>query len=75
MLVVLKQDLADSDVRDRIEFSIRAAFQYELTAFLALHNLLAPMKDPHLAERILVLSDDAFQEWLDGMESEGSVTG
>jgi len=75
VLIVVKGDLIDSDVKDRIEFSIRAAFQYELTAFLALHNLLAPANDPHLTERLLNLSADGFEEWLQNMRSEGSVTG
>lgn len=51
------------------------AFHYGLVAYLALHNLLALANDHQLVERLLKLSTDDFEEWLDRIREEGSVTG
>ncbi len=63
-----------SERKNTILFSAKAAFQQGLVAFLAIQNLLntAP---PGLLQRLLGLSMEEFEEWLQQARSEGSVTG
>jgi hypothetical protein len=75
LIMVLGKDLTGSPAMDEITFSIKTAFQYELVAFLALHNLLSLANDRSLLQRLCNMTYDAFQEWLDGIQDEGSVTG
>lgn len=55
------------------------AFYYALVSFLALYNSLGRLGEwPNQEEKIRALRElhsEAFEEWLDSIESEGSVTG
>jgi len=56
-----------------------AAFYYALVSFLALYNSLGRLGDWEEQEQKLralrELSRESFDDWLDSIESEGSVTG
>ena len=68
---------AHSAPRDRAdaERHLDHAFRYGLVAYLALQNLLALANDHDLGDRLLALDRQAFSQWLDRLEEEGSVTG
>ncbi len=51
------------------------AFINALTAHLALNNLLALVNEPDARERLLRMSRERFQDWLDRVGRGGSVTG
>jgi len=46
-----------------------------LTAHLALNNMLAVVNDPDARERLLRMSREGFEEWLDRVDRGGSVCG
>lgn len=66
---------------DRSELIGRAeaAFYYALVSFLALYNSLGRLGDweqqEHKLQALRELTRESFDEWLDSIESEGSVTG
>ena len=72
---IISRVVQDSENRDTILFSARAAFQQELVAFLAIQNLLNTANTPGLLLQLLSLSSEHFEEWLEEARSEGSVTG
>ena len=49
-------------------------FNYALTAYLALHNLLKLAEDGKAAGNLLSLSSEEFRSWLDSVERKGSLT-
>ena len=51
------------------------AFMNAVTAHLALNNLLALLNEPDARERLLRMSWERFQDWLDRVDRGGSVTG
>jgi hypothetical protein len=53
----------------------RYAFHYGVVAFLALHNILALANDHGLEDRLLGMSDEEFEAWMERIREEGSVTG
>lgn len=71
----IERAVPSSENKNKLLFSARCAFQQELVAFLALHNLLALANEAGLTERLIKLSREDFEEWLRDMRAEGSVTG
>ena len=63
------------DVIDEYRRQALQAFHYNLIAYLALTNMLAAAADASLAERLATYSVRDFDDWLDNIESGGSVTG
>ena len=61
--------------RDAILSPAYTAFRGATTAFLALHNMLGVIQDQDKFEALLLLSTSEFDEWVDRIEREGSVTG
>ncbi len=51
------------------------AFVNALTAHLALNNMLALANEPDARERLLRMSRERFQDWLDRVDRGGSVCG
>ena len=54
--------------------AVRSAFYYAAVAYLALHNMLALADPPEFSDRLLGMSRSEFDDWLDGIDREGSVT-
>jgi hypothetical protein len=55
-----------------------AAFYYALVSFLALYNSLGRLGEWGQQDKLKALRElrrESFSEWLDSIESEGSVTG
>ena len=52
----------------------RFAFHYALVGYLALMNLLAIANDHEISDRLLGMSHEEFESWLDRIDEEGSVT-
>lgn len=74
-LNLISPSALDPSLRKRTLVSAKSAFQNGLVAFLALQNMLRSANDPTLMERLLKFSDEDFEEWLETVRSEGSVTG
>ena len=55
------------------ERAVRSAFYYAAVAYLALHNMLALADPPEFSDRLLGMSRSEFDDWLDGIDHEGSV--
>jgi len=55
--------------------SAQAAFHYALVAYLALNNMLTLAGDHLVVARLLAMSPDELERWLDTVDAEGSVTG
>jgi hypothetical protein len=55
--------------------SAQAAFHYALVSYLALNNMLSLAGDHRVVERLLAMSTDDLNRWLDAVDAEGSVTG
>ena len=53
----------------------QSAFRNELTAYLALINMLALANDQDIFGRLLGYSYEGFRDWLDRIERESSITG
>ena len=53
----------------------RIAFDYQLTALLALYNMLGAKGEPEAVDRLAAMAPDEFRRWIDFVEREGSVTG
>lgn len=51
----------------------QGAFHYALNAFLALENMLGLMK-PETTERLLAMTEEEFEDWLDRVQREGTVS-
>ena len=51
------------------------AFRYQLTSYLALKNMLALANEKGFFERMEFRSTEDFQDWLDRIDQQGSVTG
>jgi len=64
-----------STVREDLSFHARTAFGYQLTAFLALYNMLGSRSDSKTDERMLAMDAGEFSRWLDFVEREGSTSG
>lgn len=60
---------------DDIERSTQHAFGYQVTTFLALHNMLGAAGAPDHLARLQAMSPDDFERWLAFVEREGSVLG
>jgi len=69
-----KADMDYNPKTSSVLFPAQAAFYYALVSFLALNNLLAIANDPDLPDRLLTMSHDDFESWLERIISEGSVT-
>jgi hypothetical protein len=52
-----------------------AAFRYGVTAYLGLYNMLGMLIDHRKLDGLLELDGDAFEDWLDTVQREGSVHG
>lgn len=50
-------------------------FRSALTAYLALHNMLALANEKDVVDRLLGYTSDDFKEWLDRIDREGSIHG
>jgi len=59
---------------DEIRDDVTPAFYHAAVAFLALHNMLALADPPSFIERLLAMSREEFDDWLDGIQLGGSVT-
>lgn len=55
-------------------FDATYAFQSQLTAFLALNNLLALANEKGFFDRLEGYTDQQFKDWLDRISQQGSVT-
>ena len=51
------------------------AFQYGITSYLALMNMLALANDSDVFERLAHYSKEEFKDWLERIHQQGSVTG
>lgn len=49
--------------------------RYQLIAFLALNNMLAAANDPDLTDRMLSLSRDEAERWVNLVHRQGDVSG
>ena len=56
------------------ERAVGSAFYYAAVAYLALHNMLALADPPEFSDRLLGMSRSEFDDWLDVIDREGSVT-
>jgi hypothetical protein len=65
---------ASEDDLEALDLQLRVAFGYQLKAHLALYNMLGSC-DNNAGERLLAMSHDEFDRWLDFIEREGSTTG
>lgn len=74
-IVTIEKVVSDSNSKDLLLLSAKSAFQQELVAFLAIQNLLSIANNPSLLQRLLALSREDFEEWLEQTRNEGSVTG
>lgn len=72
MRVALKGDTARAD---QTVFQARYAFYSAVVGYLALHNMLALASEHDISERLLRYSEDDFADWLNRIDTEGSVTG
>lgn len=67
------------ETRSRLVSGANGAFYYALVSFLALYNSMGRLGEwEHQQEKIRALRElpsSAFEEWLDSIEEEGSVTG
>ncbi len=52
-----------------------SSFNYQITAFLALHNMLGVNSGYDYTQRLCSMSRDEFEQWLEFIEREGSVSG
>jgi len=52
-----------------------SSFRYAVTAFFALHNILALANDQGIFDRLLDYSREDFHDWLTNLEKEGLVSG
>ena len=70
---------APEEVQSRLVSGANGAFYYALVSFLALYNSMGRLGEwERQQEKIKALRElpgTAFEEWLDSIEEEGSVTG
>ena len=59
---------------DEVRGAAGPAFYHAAVAYLALHNMLALANPPSFIERLLAMSREEFDDWLDGIQLGGSVT-
>ena len=59
---------------DEVRDAAGPAFYHAAVAYLALHNMLALANPPSFIERLLAMSREEFDDWLDGIQLGGSVT-
>ena len=64
----------DSVQLDEVRDDVAPAFYHAAVAFLALYNMLALADPPSFIERLLAMSREEFDDWLDGIQLGGSVT-
>jgi len=60
---------------DGLMAPVHCAFQHQLTAFLALYNMLALNDWRSLSDRCLAMSSCQFAAWLDRIAKVGSIRG
>ena len=65
----------DSEQKGNLLTQVRGALRYQLTGYLALNNMLALVNDRGFFERIESYSYDDFNDWLDRIDQQGSVSG
>jgi hypothetical protein len=70
----LHEGLAKTRLEDR-PLPQRAALQQGVTAFLALHNMLALAHAPDWFDRIEIMTESDFRRWTERIEASGSVVG
>lgn len=58
-----------------LESAARIAFDYQLTAYLALYNMLGSKGGHEEVDRLARMTTTEFRRWLAFVEREGSVTG
>lgn len=51
-----------------------STFRYQLTSFLALHNMLAVANDQKVFERLQQYTPEEFAKWLEHVEQEGALS-
>ena len=65
----------DSEEKNRFLSHAQGSLRYQLTGYLALHNMLALVNDQGFFARIENYSYDDFRDWLDRIDQQGSVSG
>jgi hypothetical protein len=65
----------DSEQKSNLLSQARGSLRYQLTGYLALNNMLALVNDQGFFERIESYSYDDFNDWLDRINQQGSVSG
>lgn len=66
---------ANRRMREDAAHAALHAFSYQITAFLALHNMLGAHRGYKDTERLRRMSREDFDRWLSFVEREGSVLG
>ena len=70
------QEYAPRGVKnDLLLSSAISAFDYSLNAYLALHNMLGTMQNRSIIEELEKKNFEELQQWLNTIESEGTVLG
>jgi hypothetical protein len=64
---------SDAEQKEKMASYTMATFRYQLTAYLALKNLLALAGDQSLFERLLKYSTTDFTAWINKIDHEGSL--
>jgi hypothetical protein len=59
---------------DEVRDDVAPAFYHAAVAYLALYNMLALADPRSFIERLLAMSREEFDDWLDGIQLGGSVT-
>lgn len=65
----------DSEHKAGLLMLARGTLRYQMTGYLALNNLLALVNNQDFFERIEAYSEDDFNDWLDRIDQQGSVSG
>jgi len=66
---------ANRRMREDATHAALYAFSYQITAFLALYNMLGAKGEPEAVDRLAAMTPEAFRRWIGFVEREGSVTG
>ena len=65
----------DAEQVKSLQMHALLAFQYGLTSYLALMNMLALANESNVFERLAHYSREEFRDWLSRIQQQGSVTG